>query len=126
MPTHPTLRCLAIGLAALSFNALADDNSSVLDRAVQASGRASANLALSAAHGIAASGQAVSAIAAVPLSVAGVVLGASAAVSVDAANASMNAANAPIGTPLPITNEVITVIPPNEALKAKSPPTGTP
>lgn len=125
MPTHFHLRWLAIGLAALAFNAQAQ-NDSHIDRAIQASGRASANLSISAAHSIAASGQAVSAIAAVPLLSAGVVSGASAAVSLDAANASVNAANAPIGTPLPITNEVITVIPPNEALKAKTPATGTP
>lgn len=129
MPTHTHMRWLAIGLAALAFNAQAQNqnqNSSAIDRAIQASGRASANVSISAAHSIAASGQAVSAIMAVPLSAAGVVLGTSAAVSLDAANASMNAANAPIGTPLPVTNEVITVIPPNEALKAKTPATGTP
>jgi hypothetical protein len=84
--------------------------------AAQASGHASA----SAAHGIAASGQVTSAVSAVPLSIGGAVLGSTGAASAAAARDSMRAATAPIGTPLQVTDEVISVIPPNEALKAKS------
>jgi hypothetical protein len=86
-----------------------------VSNAVQASGHASA----SAAHSIAASGQVTSAVSAVPLSIGGAVLGSAGAVSAAAARDSMRAATAPIGTPLQVTDEVITVVPPNEALKAK-------
>lgn len=75
---------------------------------VTASGKAST----SAAHSIVASGQVTSAVAAVPLSVGG-------AVSTGAARSSMKAATAPIGTPLEVTDESITTMPPNEALKRK-------
>jgi hypothetical protein len=83
---------------------------------MQASGHASA----SAGHSIAASGQVTSAALAVPLSVGGAVLGSAGAVSTNAASDLMKTATAPIGTPLKITNEAITSIPPNEALKAKN------
>lgn len=91
------------------------------------SGRASANAAqsgshasASAAHSVAASGQVTSALSAAPLSVAGVTLNAAGAISAAGARDSMRAAKAPIGTPLPVTDEVITVMPPNEALQQKS------
>lgn len=111
---------LCIGLACTALIARAQDTHS--GRAVQASGQAASNIGTSAAHGVAASGQAASGIAAVPLSAAGVVSGVAGAASMDAAGASANAASAPLGTtPLPVTNETITVIPPNEALKARAP-----
>jgi hypothetical protein len=80
---------------------------------VQTSGHASA----SAAHSIVASGQATSAVAAVPLSIGGAVLGSAGTVSGDAAHSLAKAAAAPIGTPLDITEESITTMPPDEALK---------
>ncbi|MEI7432257.1 MAG: hypothetical protein WCL27_17565 [Betaproteobacteria bacterium] len=80
---------------------------------VRASGHASG----SAAHSIAASGRVTSAAIAVPMSVGGAVLVVSGAASVSAANQSMRAAIAPIGTPLPITDEAIVTTPPNVALK---------
>jgi len=86
--------------------------------AVQASGHASA----SAAHSIVASGQVTSAVVAVPLSVGGAVLGSAGAASAAAARDSAKAATAPIGTPLEVTDEAITVMPPNEALKPQTPP----
>jgi hypothetical protein len=95
-----------------------DDNSEsgqAINEGVQSSGHASA----SAAHSIAASGQVTSAVIAVPLSVGGAVLGSAGAVSAGAARDSMKAATTPIGTPLDITDETITVVPPNEALKPK-------
>lgn len=88
------------------------------------SGQASANAAqsgshasASAGHSIAASGQVTSAISAVPLAIGGLVSGAVGAASSQAARSSAQAATAPIGTPLEITDETITVMPPNEALK---------
>ena len=86
------------------------------EQAVQKSIQASA----SAAHSIAASGQVTSAASAVPLSIGGAVLGSAGAVSSGAAHDSMKAATAPIGTPLEITDESITTMPPNEALKTKN------
>jgi hypothetical protein len=108
----------AFFVASAIGSAVADDNTHAgraVNEAVKSSGHASA----SAAHSIAASGQVTSAVSAVPLSIGGVALGSAGAVSAGAARDSMRAATAPIGTPLEITDEAITVIPPNEALKSK-------
>jgi hypothetical protein len=83
---------------------------------VAASGHASA----SAAHSVAASGQVTSAILAVPLLSGAAALGSASAVSATAGRDSLRAATAPIGTPLEISDESITVMPPNEALKSKA------
>jgi hypothetical protein len=90
------------------------------EQAVQESAQASGNASASAAHSIVASGQVTSAASAVPLSVGGAVLGSAGAVSAGAAHDSMKAATAPIGTPLEVTDESITTMPPNEALKTKN------
>ncbi|MCX7173034.1 MAG: hypothetical protein NT159_03685 [Proteobacteria bacterium] len=106
-------------IAATIGSALADNDTQAgraVNESVQTSGHASA----SAAHSIAASGQVTFAVSAVPLSVGGAVLGSGGAVSAAAARDSMRAATAPIGTPLKVTDETISVVPPNEALKAKS------
>lgn len=69
----------------------------------------------SAAHSVAASAQVTSAASAVPLTV-----GASAgAVSGQTAKQSLRAASAKGEQPLEVSDETITVIPPDEALKAK-------
>lgn len=72
----------------------------------------------SAAHAIAASGQTVLAVSAVPLSVGGAVLTSAGQASAAIGNASMQATNAPIGTPLPISDETITVVRPDIALRS--------
>lgn len=110
---------LAFLAAATIGGASADDNTHAgraANEAVQSSGHASA----SAAHSIAASGQVTSAVSAVPLSVGGAVLGSAGAVSTGAARDSTKASTAPIGTPLEIGDETITVIPPDQALKSKN------
>lgn len=84
--------------------------------AVQSGSHASA----SAGHSIAASGQVTSGISAIPLAIGGIVSGTAGAVSSQAARGSARAAA--IGTPLEITDETITVMPPNEALKKPAPP----
>jgi len=89
-------------------------------QAVQESAQASGHASASAAHSIVASGQVTSAASAVPLSIGGAVLGSAGAVSTGAAHDSMKAATAPIGTPLEVTDESITTMPPNEALKTKN------
>ena len=106
-------------LIALSCSAHAADDTHA-GRATHLSGQASIAASGSAAHSIAASGQVTSAVSALPLSVGGAVLGSAGAVSAEAARDSMKAATAPIGTPLEITDEAITIMPPNEALKKKS------
>jgi len=98
---------------------IAADNTHSGQAARQAS-NASGNASGSAAHSVAASGQVTSAAIAIPLSVGAAVLGSGAIVSGVAADASMRAATAPIGTPLEITDESMTVVPPNQALR----PTG--
>jgi cytoskeletal protein RodZ len=74
-----------------------------------------ANSAMSVGHAAVASGQATSAASAVPLSI-GAAVGAA---SGQAAHQSMRAAVGQIGKPLPITDETVTIISPDEALKAK-------
>jgi len=81
------------------------------------SGQASAHASASAAHAIAASGQTVLAVSAVPLAIGGAVLTSAGQASTNMGNASMRAANAPIGTPLPISDEAITVVRPDIALR---------
>ena len=88
-----------------------------LRESAQASGHASA----SAAHSIAASGRATLGLSAVPLAIGGAVLGSAGSASAAAGRDSMRAANAPIGTPLEITEETITIIPPDIALKPRPP-----
>ena len=113
-------RVLNTGLVLLFSTtvALAQGNSqAALNKGSAASGNASA----SAGHSLAASGQLTSAALAVPLMSAGVVAGSVGGASAGSANQSMRAATAPIGTPLEITDESITVISPKEALKPKSP-----
>jgi hypothetical protein len=86
--------------------------------AVQSGSHASA----SAGHSIAASGQVTSAASAIPLAIGGLVSGTAGAVSSQAARDSARAATAPIGKPLEITDETITVMPPDEALKKPAQP----
>lgn len=83
-------------------------------RAVAESGRAASHAGNSVANGLAASGQATSAAAAVPLAVAGSI----GIVCNEMANGLMEAATAPAGSPLPLTDETVTAgAPPDEALK---------
>lgn len=76
---------------------------------------ASANSIGSVAHGIAASGQVTSAVLAVPLASGAAVLGTAANVSANAASS-----QAPIGTPLKVTDETVTIMSPSEALSPKN------
>jgi hypothetical protein len=84
-------------------------------RAVDHAAKSFSHASGSAAHSIAASAQVTSAASAIPLSI-GASVG---AVSGQMAKESMKAATAPIGTPLEVTDEALTSVPPNEALKQK-------
>lgn len=107
-------------LAAFISGACYAEDDTHAGRAATYSGQSSAAASGSAAHSIAASGQVTSAASAMPLSLGGAVLGSAGAVSAQAAHESMKAATAPIGTPLEITDEAITIMPPNEALKNRN------
>lgn len=110
-------RALLIALPAmLAAPAMAADHAGhASGHAVQSGSHASA----SAGHSVAASGQVTSAASAIPLSIGGAALSVGGAVSMGAAHDSARAAASPVGKPLPITDEIITVTPPNEALKRK-------
>ncbi|MGV8074897.1 MAG: hypothetical protein AB2L11_10130 [Syntrophobacteraceae bacterium] len=85
-------------------------------QAVQESLNASSHASVGVMYGIVASGQAVSAVAAVPFAIAGT----AGAVSTGIAVELMNAATTPVGAPLPITDENLTAgPPPDEALKGE-------
>jgi hypothetical protein len=86
-------------------------------RAVTHGSEASGNASGSAAHAIAGSGQAVSGAASVPFMASGAAGAASAQVGDDL----HDAASAPIGEPLKITDETITIgLPPDQALKTNT------
>lgn len=91
-------------------------------QAVANSAQAGSHASASAGHSIAASGQVTSAASAIPLSIGGAALSVGGAVSIGVAQDSARAAASPIGAPLKITDETITVMPPNEALKVKKEP----
>ncbi|MCK9200145.1 MAG: hypothetical protein M0P59_12225 [Gallionella sp.] len=106
----------------IALTALFASTAMAADHSGQASGHAShsgSHASASAGHSVAASGQVTSAASAIPLSVGGAALSVGGAVSMGAAHDSVRAAASPIGKPLAITDEIITVTPPNEALKRK-------
>jgi hypothetical protein len=111
---------ISLGLAqgALLAQTAVDNAAQAVDNGVKGSGHASA----SAAHSIAASGQVTSGVLAVPLLASGAVAGSAGAASANSGAASLNVASTPIGTPLIVTDESITVMPPNQALKSKTEP----
>lgn len=86
-----------------------------VQQGTQASGMASG----SAAHSLAASGQVTLGASSVPLKASQGVAASAGAASGSAANASAQAASARPGAPLPVTDQTVTVIPPDQALKAK-------
>ncbi|MBF0214679.1 MAG: hypothetical protein HQM00_14145 [Magnetococcales bacterium] len=96
-------------------------------QALQDAGQASGFASRALMHGIVSAGQATSAVTAVPLSVGGLVSGAAGAASATIAADSQQAASAPVdAAPLPVTEEVITILAPDEALKAPDARQGAP
>ncbi|MDD4964424.1 MAG: hypothetical protein PHI11_10965 [Gallionella sp.] len=75
--------------------------------------------AQSVSNAMGSTGRVISGTSAIPLSVGAVVLSAGATMSAGAAQGSTQTVAAPIGTPLAITSETITVMPPNQALQKK-------
>jgi len=108
---------LTVSLVPMGVSVAADHTHS--GQAVGDSAQAGSHASASAGHSVAASGQVTSAASAIPLSIGGAVLSLGGAASIGVAQGSAMAAVSPIGTPLEITDEAITVMPPNEALKIK-------
>ncbi len=101
-------------LIILNLNACASATHS--EQAIKESGEAASHASASLAHGIIASGQVTSAVSAIPLAVVGSVGAVSAEISKDL----LEVATTPIGTPLEITDETVTVgLRPEEALSTK-------
>jgi hypothetical protein len=86
-------------------------------QAAKASAEASGHASASAAHALVGSGQVVSAAASVPLAIGGAALTSAGSASTAAAKGLQQAAVAPAGKPLKITEESMTIIPPDQALK---------
>ncbi len=103
----------------VSSSAAADQ--SLSGQAAGNSAQASAHASASAAHAIAASGQATLGVSAIPLAIGGMVSGTAGALSSQAAHGSAQAATTPVGAPLDISNETITIMPPDQALKNDQP-----
>jgi len=87
------------------------------EQAIRAGGRASGNAAASAGHSLAASGQLASGVVAIPLLTSGAVATGIGSAAAQAGGSLMNAAVQPIGQPLPITDETVSILPPNKALQ---------
>jgi hypothetical protein len=88
-----------------------------LQKAVKAGGQASSNAAASAGHSLVATGQLASGVVATPLLASGAIAVGVGGAAVQAGGSLMGAASSPIGTPLPVTDETISIIPPNKALQ---------
>ncbi len=114
-PSH--FRVLAASLLLLAVSAAAQSQPQPLAvDAVQGFSRAGSQASAHAAQAAGASLRASVAVSAVPLAVAGSALTALGQASSAVAGAAVEAAG-PIGTPLPVTDEVITVVPPAQALR---------
>lgn len=114
---------IALGLVACQL-AWAD-NTSIKHSPGAASSRGSLRLSGSVASALVASGQVTLAVSAAPLAIGASVGLVGASVAAPSSNASANASTIsdaqPIGTPLPITQEVLTIAPPNVALQSNHP-----
>lgn len=92
------------------------------EKAVQAAGRASANASASVGHSLAATGQLASGMVVTPVLASGVLAVGAGSAAMHSGAASVQAATQPIGQPLPLTRETVSVLPPNQALQTQRPP----
>lgn len=111
-----TTSALACALALWACNALANPAEQT-GQAVKAAGRASGNAAASVGHSLLATGQLASGVVATPLLASGAVATGVGSAATQAGGSLMNTASSPIGKPLPLTEETISIIPPNQALQ---------
>ena len=92
------------------------------EKALQAGGRASGNASASAGHSLAATGQLTSGVVATPILASGAVAVSAGSAAMQAGKSLMDAANRRIGEPLPITEESVSILPPNKALQSPAKP----
>lgn len=110
------ISCLCCGLGTgVAFASSGDDSHA--GQAVRESGAASVHASGSAAHALISSGQVTSAVSSVPLAVSGAVLSVAGEASTSAAIGLNKAAGSPAGKPLPITDDSLVTVPPDQALK---------
>lgn len=88
-----------------------------MQKAVKTGGQASSNAAASAGHSLVATGQLASGVVATPLLASGAIAVGVGSAALHAGDSLMSAATSPIGTPLPVTDETISIIAPNKALQ---------
>jgi len=116
MNKSTTAAVLICALMAYTASATANP-AEQLQQAVKAGGRASGNAIASAGHSLAATGQLASGVVATPLLASGAIAVGVGSAAVQAGGSLMNTATSPIGTPLPVTEETVSIIPPNKALQ---------
>lgn len=116
MKPFATTTVLVAALSASAATALANPSEQV-EKAVQAGGRASGNASASAGHSLAATGQLASGVMATPVMASGAIAVGAGSAAMQAGGSLMDTANRPIGAPLPVTDEVVSILPPNKALQ---------
>ena len=110
------ISAIACSLMLCAGNAMADPAEQAT-QAIRAGGRASGNASASAGHSLAATGQLASGVVATPLLASGAIAVSVGSAALQAGGSLMNTATSPIGSPLPVTDETVSVLPPNKALQ---------
>jgi hypothetical protein len=113
--SNPTAAVLCL-LSLCAASAIANP-ADQMQKAVKTGGQASSNAAASAGHSLVATGQLASGVVATPLLASGAIAVGVGRAAIQAGGSLMSAATSPIGTPLPVTDESISIIPPNRALQ---------
>lgn len=113
--SNPTAAVLCV-LSLCAASAIANP-ADQMQKAVKTGGQASSNAAASAGHSLVATGQLASGVVATPLLASGAIAVGVGSAAIQAGGSLMGAASSPIGTPLPVTDETISIIPPNKALQ---------
>jgi hypothetical protein len=106
-----------IGILSLCATSAMANPAEQLQKAVKTGGQASGNAAASAGHSLVATGQLASGVVATPLLTSGAISVGVGSAALQAGGSLMNAATHPIGSPLPVTEETVSIIPPNKALQ---------
>ena len=101
-----------------TLTALADPVEHI-EQAGRSGSQASANTSASVGHSIAASGQLTSGVIAMPLLASGVVALGAGSAALQAGDSMMDARDRPAGKALPITEETISIVAPDQALQKK-------
>ena len=110
--------CVLCGML-LSSGAVFAGEETHAGKALHEAGAASGHASASAGHALVATGQVTSAVASVPLAVSGAVATSAGAASTAAAVELHKAAIAPAGKPLPVADESLTTVPPDQALQQR-------